>query len=161
MKKFLLLSISATAVMLLDSGCSSAPEKPAPPVLGAFSAENEKTAMTVAQNFASAFEKALVSGDFNHLKPVFPPGTKQQMSEGYFQKMRRTMLNFYGTPQKLAYITFLNQGKLRDYLWKISFLKPGKEKNSPPESREIILSVRIFCEAGKSPAVAGFFFQRF
>lgn len=155
--------IFAVAAMLLLSACTSQVKPPAerPPVLAHFSAENETAAMQVASAFASGFEKSLVSGDFSHFQKVFPKNSKTPMKPEHFGKMRQMMTKLYGTPQELQYVTFLNQGKLRDYLWKITFSSPAKPPQKVPAVREILLCVRVYCEAGSPPAISGFFFQRF
>ncbi|MBR7107292.1 MAG: hypothetical protein IKC89_02630 [Lentisphaeria bacterium] len=158
MKNILLLG----SALLLVCGCvsSKTPPKEKAPVLENFNKENEQRALAVASAFASGFEKSLISGEFSHFAQVFPANSKSKMSEEHFKKLREAMMKLYGKPEKLHYITFLNQGKLRDYLWKITFTSPGKNGAAAPGVREILLSVRIYCENGNA-AVSGFFFQRF
>ena len=158
MKKILLPGIA----LGLICGCASTktPPKEKAPVLENFDKENEQRALAVASAFASGFEKSLISGEFSHFAQVFPATSQSKMSQEHFQKLRAAMMKIYGKPEKLQYVTFLNQGKLRDYLWKITFTSPGQNAAAAPGVREILLSVRVYCENGNA-AVSGFFFQRF
>ena len=148
--------------LLLLCGCVSTKTEPKEkaPVLENFSKETGQLALSVATAFASGFEKSLISGEFSHFAKVFPANSKTKMSPEHFQKLRAAMMKLYGKPEKLEYITFLNQGKFRDYLWKITFSVPPKNAASAPGIREILLSVRVYCENGNA-AISGFFFQRF
>ena len=155
---------SLTVLTVLLTGCAgkNSPAEKTPQVrLGNFSVNDEDSGMKVAGIFAESFGKSLISGDFKHLEPHLPPipGGKKFTAPDFAQ-MRDAMITLYGTPRKLAYVTTLNQGKLRDMLWKITFEQQGKDGKAG-EIREILLCVRVFKEDGKSPEVAGFFIKRF
>ena len=149
-----------TAMLTALSGCAgknSAEKNPPPIQLDKFSADDETSALETARKFAEAFEKALISGDFKYLESTV---AGKKFSASNFAGMRNAMIKFYGTPRKLTYATTLQQGKLRDILWKITFERQkAPEANS--EYHEILLCVRIFRESGKTPEVAGFFIKRF
>ena len=152
--------LSAVFAVLL-AGCAGKnveAEKTPQVQLGEFSSADENTALGVARVFAGAFEKSLVSGEFKHLVPYLPGTAKFTAAD--FNRMRGTLLQLYGTPQKLTYAASLNQGKLRDMLWKVTFVRQNTP-GVPGEIREILLCVRIFREPGKQPAIAGFFLKRF
>lgn len=159
-------SCAATALLsavfaVLLAGCAgkNVEAEKAPQVqLGEFSSADENTALGVARIFAGAFEKSLVSGEFKHLVPYLPGAAKFTAAD--FNRMRGALHQLYGTPQKLTYATSLNQGKLRDMLWKITFVRQSTSGGTE-EVREILLCVRIFREPGKQPAIAGFSLKRF
>ena len=165
MKYFIQSSlVLSTALSILLTGCAgknSAAEKTPQIQLGEFSVNDENSGMKVAGVFADAFGKSLISGEFKHLEPHLPsiPGVRKFTAPDFAQ-MRDAMMKLYGTPRKLTYIASLNQGKLRDMLWKITFELPGKDGKTG-ESKEILLCVRVFKEDGKTPEVAGFFVKRF
>ena len=133
------------------------------PVLEKFSEKGAAEAFACASGFVAGFEKSLLDGDFSSFKQVLPApgkGNVPQLDARSFGRMRSSLLQIYGVPQKMEYLAVLDQGKLRDYLWKIKFLRPAKAPELP-ESREILFSVRIYQEVGRPPAVAGFAFKRF
>ena len=163
MKNFAVLTTFCTSVLLF-CGCTApkaekAAEEPAI-VLGEFSQTSAAEALTVASNFTAGFEKSLLTADFAPFAAVLPANSKVQFTAESFNKMRTGLISLYGNPQKLEYLTFLDQGKIRDYLWRIKFSKPDKDGKSF-SSREILFCVRVYCENGKKPDIAGFFFQRF
>ena len=131
-----------------------------PVVLGEFSAKHDAAALGAARNFAAAFEKSVRQNDFRFLQAALPRASRNKFTAEAFAKLHAEMLAVYGDFQKMEYVTWLDQGKLRDYLWKMSFLKPDKsgKKSSP---REILFCVRVFCEKDKEPDAAGFFFRKF
>lgn len=160
MKKFNLFTI-AIASALIVCGCASSKTEKSPEtaiMLGEFN--DPDTAMAVASNFASGFEKALLTSEFTALAAVLPANSKAKLTAENFLKMRSGLITLYGQPQKLEYLTFLDQSKIRDYLWRVKFSKPSKDGKTF-SSREIIFCVRVYCEIGKKPDIAGFFFQRF
>ena len=154
-----LLPMVLTVLLTACAGKNS-PETPQLQ-LGDFSENDENSGKKAAEIFADSFGKSLVSGDFKHLEPHLPPipGGKKFTAPDFAQ-MRNAMITLYGTPRKLVYVTTLNQGKLRDMLWKITFEQQSRD-GKPGECREILLCVRIFKEDGKAPEVAGFFIKRF
>ena len=163
MKKFAicLLLFAVLAVLTGCSGKDASKEKPQSVQLEEFSSQDEAAALNLAGNFAGAFEKSLISGDFKHLEPMLPtPASGRKFSATDFSGMRNAMIQFYGTPRKIGYAATLQQGKLRDVLWKITFERQ-KTPGVPGEFFEILLCVRIFREPGKSPEIAGFFIKRF
>ena len=163
MKKFAiyLLLFAALAMLTGCAGKDASKEKPQSVQLEEFSSQDEAAALNLAGNFAGAFEKSLISGDFKHLEPMLPtPASGKKFSATDFSGMRNAMIQLYGTPRKLGYVTTLQQGKLRDMLWKITFERQ-KTPGVPGEFFEILLCVRIFREPGNPPAVAGFFIKRF
>ena len=162
----ILLFMLQTALILSLCGCASMKgnekeqSKPAPVVLGEFSATHDAAALTAAKNFAAAFERSIRLNDFQFLQSALSRTGGNRFNAAAFAKLRTEMLTVYGNFQKMEYITWLDQGKLRDYLWKISFSKTdGSGKKSSP--REILFCVRVFCEKDKQPDVAGFFFRKF
>ena len=165
MKYFIHSSLLLSMVLtMLLTGCAwkNSPAEKTPQIqLGEFSENDENSGMKVAGKFADSFGNSLISGDFKHLEPLLPPipgGKKFTAPE--FDQMRNAMMTLYGTPRKLVYVTTLNQGKLRDMLWKITFEQQSKDGKTG-EIREILLCVRVFKEDGKAPEVAGFFIKRF
>ena len=163
--KTLLFAFQITSVLLLCSCVSkkdngNKPSEVTPVVLGEFSAKHDEAAFAAAGNFAAAFEKSIRQNDFQFLQAALPPASRSRYTAEAFAKLRAEMLAVYGNFQKMEYVTWLDQGKLRDYLWKMSFLKPDRsgKKSSP---REILFCVRVFCEKDKQPDAAGFFFRKF
>ena len=163
MKKFAIYLplFAALAVLTGCAGKDAKKENPPSVQLDGFSLQDESAALNLASNFAGAFEKSLISGDFKHLEPMLPtPVSGKKFSATDFSGMRNAMIQLYGVPRKLGYVTTLQQGKLRDMLWKITFERQ-KTPGVPGEFFEILLCVRIFREPGKSPEIAGFFIKRF
>ena len=163
MKKFVIY-LPLFAVVSILSGCAGkdAPKEDTPTIrLEEFSSQDEAAALNLARNFAGAFEKSLISGDFKHLEPILPmPEGGKKFSATDFSGMRKAMIQFYGIPRKIGYAATLQQGKLRDVLWKITFERQ-KTPGVSGEFFEILLCVRIFREPGKTPEIAGFFIKRF
>ena len=132
----------------------------APVVLEEFSGSHDTAALSAAKNFAAAFEKSIRLNDFQFLQMMLPRSSRSKFTTDAFAKLHAEMSAVYGNFQKMEYVTWLNQGKVRDYLWKMTFIKSGKpgEKGL---TREILFCVRMFCEKDKQPDVAGFFFRKF
>lgn len=163
MKIFTFALLYAVPVLILTgcAGKNAEPEKTPQIQLAGFTSADEKIAHDVAKIFAAAFEKSLISGDFKHLESQLPPlPSVKKFTAAEFAGMRDSMIKLYGTPRKLSYAASLQQGKLRDMLWKVTF-EWKRTPEVPAETREILLCIRIFKANGKSPEIAGFFFKRF
>ena len=159
----ILFSLIGASLICSCSTVSRKKNQPESPVLERFSEKSSGEAFACAAEFAAGFEKSLLSGDFASFKQVLPVsanGNKMQLDAVRFGRMRSSLLQIYGVPQKMEYVAMLDQGKLRDYLWKIKFMRPA-EAPALPESREILFSIRVYQESGQTPAVAGFVFKRF
>ena len=161
-----LLFVFQFLLILCLCGCSAIKDRgkkqpeSAPVVLEEFSGSHDADALKTAGNFAAAFEKSIRLNDFRFLQAMLPLTSKSKFTANAFAKLQAEMSAVYGKFQKMEYVTWLDQGKVRDYLWKMTFLKYDKsgEKSLP---REILFCVRVFCEKDKQPDVAGFFFRKF
>ena len=161
MKKYLL---GLMAVALAAAGCSSIKDKPqenspAKPELTPLISSNQlKSSKETASQFAMALAASLKEKSFIPWSRVMPPGRK--ITEKMFLHMFSDFKIKYGDFVSLTELGELDQGILRDYLWKMRFVK-----NAAPPAKgvphEIIFWVRIYQENGKAPAIGGFGFKSF
>jgi hypothetical protein len=161
MKKILFL---LPVMLLAFAGCSSVSDKqgkkaPEVPELAPLTSETQlKTSQEIAGKFAAALAASLKQKSFIPWSQAMPPGRK--ITEKMFLNMFSDFKLKYGDFVSLTEFGELDQGVVRDYLWKMRFMKPA----APPAKgvpHEILFWVRIYQENGKAPAIGGFGFKSF
>lgn len=106
-----------------------------------------------AENFAGGFIKSLSSGDFNHWKQFIPEKNAANLDRKKFDAMRDELVSMFGAFVKGTYLGEVVSGKMRSYLWVLTFERKTPEGT---ERNEIVYFVRIHCEKGQKPAVNKF-----
>ena len=163
--------LSLAVLLFLAAGCRStetpenrdsaaAEKKTAAP--GRFSDADDAPARDAAEKVVAAFAAALEAGDREKL----PEPMRDKVSGPMFQRMCDSFARRRGTLRGTALVTVLDQGIVRDYLWKFTFEKSaaaasaGSAAAAVPEVRksEVIYLVRIGILNGK-PTVVGCGFQ--
>ena len=150
------------AAVLLGGGCASNGEakKPEdkPPKLtpdASIPAEREHEARAAAEKMALGMAEALKTGDFEKFSSTQQKGGRRMPPEVFF-KLRKSMLQRFGKPIRAEYLGVLDQGPVRDYMWK--FIFESKKTSGAPGRHEIVCWVRVGFAGGK-PVVAGFSFD--
>ena len=146
----------AVAVLMTGAFCFGAEPAPAEkaglaPAAGKF-AERERA---VADKFIGALAESLKSGDFAAFKAVQRPDGKA-FPEERFKKMHSAFGKQFGKLVAAERLGVLDQGRVRDHLWKFTFERESGEKLR----REIVCWVRVGIENGE-PMIAGFSFNFF
>lgn len=155
------------ALVLFAAGCRSAetPEKKNSAatekktvVPGSFTAAADAPARDAAGKFVSAFADALKAGDREKL----PEPMHAKVTDAMFKRMCDSFARRRGTLREIAFVTVLDQGIVRDYLWKFTFEKPlsAPDAKSAPamQKNEVIYLVRLGIVDGK-PVIVGCGFQ--
>ena len=162
-----LSALFAAAVLAGSSGCASAakdssPKQPKPPAPAAFSEKDGAAARDAAGVFVGAFADALKAGEWDRL----PPELRPKVSEAMFRRMCDSFGKRRGTLVGTGFVTVLDQGIVRDYLWKFTFEKPlpapaGSAPDAAPatQKNEVIYLVRMGILEGK-PTIVGCGFQQ-
>ena len=118
-----------------------------------FPAKLEAPAKQLAERLALGLAESLKSGDFAAFDAVQPATAKRKFTSEIFGKMRAALEQRYGTLVNAEYFGRLEQGKVMDFLWKLSFEKDeGKDKKV---RREILLQIRAGSVKGEA-VIAGF-----
>lgn len=157
MKIFSVVTVTA-ALLLTAAGCRTAGEPAAKPELRAFSADDTRAAKETAAKFAEGFAASLKDGDFAHWRANMPEESAAKVGDSRFRDMRAELTAFFGEFTGAEFLGEIITGDLRNYLWKLSFVRKEKEKR---QISEIVYFVRVFCEEGKPPAISGFGVKRF
>jgi len=161
MNRFTVVMAAAALVTVLAGGCASggdAKNEEAPKVVPDIKipAEREPEAKAAAEKMANGMAEALKTGDFEKFRVTQQPGARMMPPE-LFAKVRKSMTHNFGKLTGSEYIGSLDQGRVRDYMWKFIFEAPRKD--SPvPRHHEIIYWVRVGFANG-APVVYGYRFD--
>jgi len=151
--------LAAAAILAVSSGCASAAKdaarkQPKAPVPAAFTEKDGEAARAAAGVFVGAFADALRAGEWNRL----PAELRPKVSEAMFRRMCDSFGKRRGVLVGTGFVTVLDQGIVRDYLWKFTFEKPAAPP-AAPQKNEVIYLVRMGILEGK-PAIVGCGFQQ-
>ena len=162
MKKLSMIVFAAALTAVFAGGCAtSEAEKKAAAVQSVapdpcVPAEREAEAKAAAEKIALGMAEALRTGDFEKFRVTQQEGARMMPPE-LFAKVRKSMMRNFGNLTGSEYIGFLDQGRVRDYMWKFVFEAPRKD--SPvPRHHEIIYWVRVGFANG-APVVYGYRFD--
>lgn len=155
MKKLPFLLLPVLPVLLAScAGKSAAPAAVAAVKLQPFSPENETESLKISTVFADGFAAAVKAGDFKFWQQVLPEHIAAKISLEIFQKMCRELETGFGKLESAVFFGTLQNGNLRDNLWKLRFVKDGKV-------REVLYLVRVYCRENGKPEISGFGIRRF
>ena len=161
MNKFGIVMATAALVTALAGGCASgidAKKEEPPKVVPDLNipADREPEAKAAAERMANGMAEALKTGDFEKFRVTQQEGARMMPPE-LFAKVRKSMMRNFGNLIGSGYIGSLDQGRVRDYMWKFVFEAPRKD--SPvPRHHEIIYWVRVGFANG-APVVYGYRFD--
>ena len=123
-----------------------------------FPAALEAPAKQLAQRLALGLAESLKSGEFLAFDAVQPEAAKRKFTAETFGKMQTALEQRYGKLVNAEFFGQLDQGKVRDFLWKYSFEKTAdKDKKI---RHEILMLVRTGSVNGEA-VIAGFRFYFF
>ena len=161
MNKFGIVMATAALVTALAGGCASGSDakKEEPPKVVPdlnIPADREPEAKAAAERMANGMAEALKTGDFEKFRVTQQEGARMMPPE-LFAKVRKSMMRNFGNLIGSGYIGSLDQGRVRDYMWKFVFEAPRKD--SPvPRHHEVIYWVRVGFADG-APVVYGYRFD--
>ena len=118
-----------------------------------FPAQLEAPAKQLAERLALGLAESLRSGDFAAFDAVQPEASKRKFTREIFDKMRTALDQRYGKLVNAEYFGRLEQGRVMDFLWKLSFEK--NEAKDKAVRREILLQIRTGSVKGEV-IIAGF-----
>ena len=153
MKKTAFLPFLA-AMLLLVSCAGVDPSGQAAVKLQPFSPESELRSREISQSFAAGFVAAVKNGDFKLWQQVMPPHIAAKITPEVFRQMCRELDSTLGKLESGTLFGTLQNGNLRDNLWKLHFVKDGR-------SREVLYLVRVYCSENNEPEISGFGIRRF
>ena len=161
MNKFGIVMVTAALMTALAGGCASgadAKKEEQPKVLPdpAIPTGREPEAKAAAEKMANGMAEALKSGDFEKFRVTQQAGSRMMPPE-LFAKVRKSMTRNFGKLTGSEYIGFLDQGRVRDYMWKFAFEAPRKD-SAAPRHHEIIYWVRVGFANG-APVIYGYRFD--
>ncbi len=119
-----------------------------------FSNDDEQYALTETREFTAKFCQSIKDGNFFHWQQVMPVNTGKKVTPEIFTRMRKELLDNFGTLENFDFLGTLRKDSLLDYLWKLQFVKDGKK-------RDVIFLVRVHCENKRKPEISGFGIKRF
>ena len=119
-----------------------------------FSNDDEQYALTETREFTAQFCQSVKDGNFSHWQQVMPLNTQKKVTPEIFARMRKELIDNFGTLENFDFLGTLRKDTLLDYLWKLQFVKDGKK-------RDVIFLVRVFCENQRKPEISGFGIKRF
>ena len=156
-----MLKFGLTVLLALAFSLSmyAADEKAAAPVPDqVFPAALEAPAKQLAQRLALGLAESLKSGEFSAFDAVQPEAAKRKFTAETFGKMQTALEQRYGKLVNAEFFGQLDQGKVRDFLWKYSFEKTAdKDKKI---RHEILMLIRTGSVNGGA-VIAGFRFYFF
>lgn len=160
MKKFCIVLAAALAAAAAG-GCATggdAKKEDAPPKIvpdPGIPAGRENEAKAAAERMAVGMAEALKSGDFEKFRVTQQKGGRMMPPE-VFHRLRKSMTRNFGNLTGIEYFGMLDQGRVRDHLWKFVFESP--EGAAKPRHHEIVYWVRVGF-AGGAPVVYGYRFE--
>ncbi len=161
MKKHITI-LFAAAFAVFAGGCATgdAAKKPeeAPKVVPdlRIPADREPEVKAAAEKMANGMAEAIRTGDFEKFRVTQQEGVRMMPPE-LFVKVRKSMMRNFGTLIGSEYIGSLDQGRVKDHMWKFTF--EAARKDSPvPRRHEIIYWVRVGFSQG-APVVYGYRFD--
>jgi len=153
MKKLPFLPLLA-AMLLLVSCAEKSPSSTAAVKLQPFTKETETRSLKMSTAFADGFAEAVKTGDFKYWQQVLPPHVAAKVTPEVFKKMCGELAETFGKLESSTFFGTLENGNLRDNLWKLRFVKDGKV-------REVLYLVRVYCAENGQPEISGFGIRRF
>ena len=161
MNKFGIVMAAAALVTAFAGGCASgndAKKEEAPKVVPDLNipADREPEAKAAAEKMANGMAEALKSGDFEKFRVTQQKGVRMMPPELFF-KVRKSMMQNFGTLTGSEYVGSLDQGRVKDYMWKFMFEAPRKD-STVPRHHEIIYWVRAGFANG-APVIYGYRFD--
>ena len=154
-------AIIFAAAMLLAAGCATDEEKKQEEKIpkltpdATIPVEREHEARTATEKMALGMAEALKSGDFEKFSSTQQKGGRMMPPEVFF-KLRKSMLQRFGKPVGAEYLGTLDQGPVKDYMWK--FIFEPRKGSAAPGHHEIVYWVRAGFAGGK-PVVYGYRFD--
>ena len=156
---------AAASMAAVVGGCAagkSVEKQSAPPAAKAtenreqiFPEKAETPALALAEKFVGGLVESLKSGDFQTFLSAQPAGSRPFKKED-FDKMRDSLSKRYGKLTASEYLGQLDQGRVRDFLWKFTFERDDSA-GIPAARRQIVCWVRVGAVNGE-PVLAGFSF---
>lgn len=144
------------AAMLSAALLCAGNEVPGNKTVESFPKTAESPARELAGKLVLGLVDSLKSGDYAAFKAAQPAGDRAVKKET-FEQMRQALSKRYGTLVGAEYFGVLDQGRVADFLWKLTFERSGA---SGATRREIVCWVRVGIENGE-PMIAGFSFNFF
>lgn len=158
-KRFIAVCMVLCSVFAV--GCATAAEAPetesAVKAAELFPPAREAAAKALAEKLVNGLVESLRSGDFAAFRAAQPQGARVFKPEA-FDQMRGALSKRYGKLVSSEYFGRLDQGRVMDFLWKLSFERA--DGTGKTMRHQIICWVRIGVVNGE-PAVAGFSFNFF
>ena len=148
------ISAAVLSAFLLNAGNEVPPAKPAAEM---FTKAAEAPARALAEKLVLGLAESLKSGDFAAFEAAQPANDRAVKKET-FEQMRKALNKRYGNLVDVEYFGKLDQSRVADFLWKLTFERTGASGTAI--RRQIICWVRVGIAKGE-PVIAGFSFNFF